>query len=90
MDDPTSPEESTVEYAIAAHGRRRFLTALAAICDTHDVRWEWDLVGAFGMRKVEVVYRGVPDALDAVEREIWAWREGESSYWSGPSSGSGF
>jgi hypothetical protein len=81
MANSTAPEERTVEYAIAALGRRRFLTALAAICDAHDVRCEWDLVGLLGMRKIEVISRGVPDAIDAGERETrrgvaWSARTG--------------
>ena len=74
-------------YAIAAVGRRRFLTALAEICDAHGVTWEWDLVGIVGVRKVEAVFLGEADRLDAVERAIAAWRDVERSYWSSGGSG---
>jgi len=82
--------ERTVEYGVAALGRRRFLVALAAICDAYRVTWEWDLVGVLGLRKVEVVFRGAPGDLDAVEREIAGWRAAERDYWSSGGSNGGF
>jgi hypothetical protein len=88
MDEPTPTAERTVAYAIAAVGRQRFLSALAEICHSHAVTWEWDLVGVPGMRKVEVVLRGAPDALHAVEREIAGWRKAERAYFSSGGSDS--
>ena len=87
MNEPTPTDERTVVYAIAAVGRRRFLTALAEICDAHGVTWEWDLVVIVGARKVEAVLRGEADHLDAVEREIAAWRDVERSDWTSGGSG---
>lgn len=90
MDEIRPTEERTVEYPIVALGRRRFLVAVAAICDSHDVTWEWDLVGFPGMRNVEVIFRGGRGELDAVERDIAAWRVTEQSYWSSGGSDGAF
>ena len=56
--------ERTTSYDIGAIGRRRFLKAVVEICWAHDVSWEWDLVGAPGLRKVEITLRGPHPALD--------------------------
>jgi hypothetical protein len=89
FDDAQSAVERTTSYDIGARGRRRFLKAVAEICWAHDVSWEWDLVGAPGLRKVEITFRGPDPALDAVETQIAIWRQSEAAYWSSPGGGGG-
>jgi hypothetical protein len=87
MSDEARDDERTVEFSIAAIGRRRFLRMVSAICEQHGVHWEWDLVGIPGLRNVEITFRGPGDALAAAQVEIDGWRNAERYYWSSGGSG---
>ena len=65
----------SVRYSSGPLDRRRFLRGVGRICHERDVECEWDLVGVFGMRRLEITYHGRSEAVDTVQHAVHTFAE---------------